>query len=446
MRCLPPCNQGAELKTISCCILVGFNTAQFDRYFVPEYLHRNLKYWYTPDIFEAQGFGDNASVTVWQNIANICYQGHWSSDCSQSKILNSSTLSPEVLTQRIASQKPVYKRKALNGFGVVKFSRTAHDGSAGQFLQIESNSSSSIAGFSAGSNPFQTENGFTIFLVVRTVQGASDSGVFGILNLVTDQNNLKGLSIFKSAVSCLNNSSLSGFDCSGSNCKVCAAGANTTTFGTFNAIFGSRPTIEDNSCTSVCTAGCDPANPPQACKSLWGPSYSQSLQEADNWHVLTLSAYQGTFSGYIDGSHASTQPPMKVANEISAAISLMRIGLMDNGTSSAAGFASMELAEMMVYDSHLTVQEMDRIGNYLANKFGLRTFRLNYDVGSSTRSAAVSKGCGCTVPGALWSPLCNTLFGMAIIKCITSISTHLIFVTQARTACRECRWDRLRLC
>jgi hypothetical protein len=39
---------------------------------------------------------------------------------------------------------------------------------------------------------------------------------------------------------------------------------------------------------------------------------------------------------------------------------------------------------------------MDRIGNYLALKFGLSLFRINADVGSITRTAAVSKGCGCS--------------------------------------------------
>ncbi len=65
----------------------------------------------------------------------------------------------------------------------------------------------------------------------------------------------------------------------------------------------------------------------------------------------------------------------------------------------------MDLAEMMVYDARLTVQEMDREGNYLASSFGLPGFRLDHDVGSPTRSAAAlattrraaSKACGCTV-------------------------------------------------
>ena len=43
----------------------------------------------------------------------------------------------------------------------------------------------------------------------------------------------------------------------------------------------------------------------------------------------------------------------------------------------------------------LSVQEMDRLGNYLATKFGLSSFRLNDDVRSSTRSVSISKMPGC---------------------------------------------------
>ena len=326
--------------------------------------------------------------------------------------MNSSTLSPEVLAQRVAQNAPTYKKGILNGYGVVRFVRGSNDGSSGQFLQIESNSTSRVSGFSPGSNPFQTNKGFTIFLVVRTVQSNADTGVFGILNLVTNQNTLQGLSIYKQSVTCLNGSGLSGLSCAGVACSVCAEGANTTTFGAVNAVFGSIPTIDDNSCASQCSAGCNSTSPPLACTSLWGPSYSRNLQDADDWHILTLSVYGGKLFGYIDGNHASLQPPLLVTGDTSAPISQMRLGLMDGGNSAAHGFASMDLAEMMIYDSRLTVQEMDRIGNYLAVKFNLRSFRLNYDVGSPTRSAAVSKGCGCTLPGSLWSPPCNTALGM----------------------------------
>ena len=69
----------------------------------------------------------------------------------------------------------------------------------------------------------------------------------------------------------------------------------------------------------------------------------------------------------------------------------------------------MDIAELMIYDAALTQQEMDRIGNYLALKFGISTFRINTDVGSVTRSAAVSKNCGCS-GGPPWV-VCNASLG-----------------------------------
>jgi hypothetical protein len=52
---------------------------------------------------------------------------------------------------------------------------------------------------------------------------------------------------------------------------------------------------------------------------------------------------------------------------------------------------------------------MDRIGNYLALKYDLNAFRVNSDVGSTTRTAAVSKNCGCS-GGPPWIP-CSTTMG-----------------------------------
>jgi hypothetical protein len=380
------------------------------RYLTPDYLHRNLRFWYTPDTLESQNVNDAAPLTSWRNIANICYPGHWSADCTQDKISNITNLAPEILIQRDPTQRPIFRKNVLNGFGAVRFSRTSNNGSAGQFMQIETDATSNITGFSVASNPFQTRKGFTIFMVVRTVQSSVDTGIFGILNLASSESSLRGLSIFKKAVTCLNGSGLAGLNCFGTVCNSCANGANTSTFGTLNAVFGSSPTEDDNSCSEHCSAGCDPANPPLPCRNLWGPSSSQNLQDSDSWHVLTLSVFKGNFAGFVDGYHASSIPPLQ-ASDVATAISRMQLGLMANATSGINGFATMDVAEMMIYNSRLTVQEMDRVGNYLSVKFNLRSFRLNYDVGSPTRSVAISKGCGCTGPSMLWLPSCNTAAG-----------------------------------
>ena len=73
------------------------------------------------------------------------------------------------------------------------------------------------------------------------------------------------------------------------------------------------------------------------------------------------------------------------------------------------GFGNVDIAELMIYDAALTQQEMDRIGNYLALKFAISSFRIDSDVGSVTRSAAVSKNCGCS-GGPPWGA-CNPTFG-----------------------------------
>ncbi|KAJ1480988.1 hypothetical protein T484DRAFT_1808997, partial [Baffinella frigidus] len=58
-------------------------------------------------------------------------------------------------------------------------------------------------------------------------------------------------------------------------------------------------------------------------------------------------------------------------------------------------FASMDMAEMLIYDKSLTATEMDRVGNYLANKYDIRSFRVNRNVRSLWRSAAVAQSPGC---------------------------------------------------
>lgn len=90
-----------------------------------------------------------------------------------------------------------------------------------------------------------------------------------------------------------------------------------------------------------------------------------------------------------------------------ATIAQMRLGLYDQANEANSGFGNVDIAELMIYDAALTLQEIDRIGYYLGLKFGIQAFRLNADVGSIYRTAAVSKNCGCST-GPPWITCDNT--------------------------------------
>ncbi|KAJ1480770.1 hypothetical protein T484DRAFT_1809543 [Baffinella frigidus] len=119
-------------------------------------------------------------------------------------------------------------------------------------------------------------------------------------------------------------------------------------------------------------ATCDLRAPPAACLSAWG-ARTQNLQDAESFHVIALNADDVTLNGYIDGYHASGTPPLSVTATAAAAITQLRLGMVDQGDESNSGFGSVDVAEMMVYDTALTNQEMDRIGNYLSTKFNLKS-------------------------------------------------------------------------
>ena len=231
-------------------------------------------------------------------------------------------------------------------------------------------------------NPLTSNtNSYTIMMVVRVNQAIADTGDHGILNLAlaTSDATLKGLSVFVPSVTCLSGEGLEGLGCSGTTCTACNSGKYTT-FGTFSALFGSTPTADDNSCNSVCSAGCDVDSPPAGCLSTWGPTNYQVYHGADAWHTITIRVSGGTMNTYIDGHVASSTAPLTVTGETAAAIEQLRIGLKDAANSASAGFGSIDVAEILVYDQALTLQEMDRLGNYLSVKFALRGYRLNTDV------------------------------------------------------------------
>ena len=324
-----------------------------------------------------------------------------------SKKLSGENMAAEVLKQSSAGSQPTYQKSVINNRGAVRFARSAVDGTAGDFLQMETTAGSGAAGFST--NPFAA-NAYTIFLVARTRPGNTDTGQQGILNLakVASDTTNDGLSIYKDSVVCLNSGGEPGLGCSGTTCTRCGA-SQYTAFGALSAQFGESFVADDNSCSSSCAAGCSLASPLSACKTLWGPASSQNFQDPDEWRIIALQA-DGTFlKGYLDGYHASSVPPISVTAAAAATIAQLRLGVVDQADETNSGFGNVDIAEIMIYDAALTQQEMDRIGNYLSLKFGLSAFRVNADVGSVTRTAAVSKNCGCS-GGPPWIS-CDTTKG-----------------------------------
>ena len=61
-------------------------------------------------------------------------------------------------------------------------------------------------------------------------------------------------------------------------------------------------------------------------------------------------------------------------------------------------FASMDVAEILMYQDLLTPEEMDRVGGYLADKFGIDGYVVNDDVRSPYRTRAVERSAGSCGP------------------------------------------------
>jgi hypothetical protein len=65
----------------------------------------------------------------------------------------------ETLMQPNPASQPIYKKNALNGRGVVRFSRGDQNGHSGQKLEIYANSTTTVKGFvSNNTNPFTSSN------------------------------------------------------------------------------------------------------------------------------------------------------------------------------------------------------------------------------------------------------------------------------------------------
>eukprot|EP00286_Rhodomonas_abbreviata_P018119 CAMPEP_0181305178 /NCGR_PEP_ID=MMETSP1101-20121128/9575_1 /TAXON_ID=46948 /ORGANISM="Rhodomonas abbreviata, Strain Caron Lab Isolate" /LENGTH=1380 /DNA_ID=CAMNT_0023411045 /DNA_START=444 /DNA_END=4586 /DNA_ORIENTATION=+ len=161
----------------------------------------------------------------------------------------------------------------------------------------------------------------------------------------------------------------------------------------------------DPGCDSECYSGCDPTAAQygnSSCVKKWGSR--RQLQDPDSaWRVVSVLVSGGTAKVYVDGVHdgcesadgCSIVPPVDISGATPVTLESLRIGLMSAAGATDQAFASMDLAELLVYNTALSSQELDRIGNYLAKKYKVDNFEVNSNIRSSTRSSAVSRHAGC---------------------------------------------------
>ncbi|MGB1591803.1 MAG: IPT/TIG domain-containing protein, partial [Promethearchaeia archaeon] len=152
---------------------------------------------------------------------------------------------------------------------------------------------------------------------------------------------------------------------------------------------------------------------------------ARTLQDPDkDFRIVTIRVKTSATANkidtkvYIDGLHDGCEKadgctltaPIELTGGTPVDLEHLRLGMMaaapaDNtasatATSVLAGaianhFANVDIAEMLIYKTALSVEEMDRIGNYLSVKFNLPGFKANDFLRSPTRSMAVSAKWGC---------------------------------------------------
>ena len=260
---------------------------------------------------------------------------------------------------------------------------------------------------------------FTLFLVAKTFSHPGDRYFHGLLNIIssTPADQWKGLSVYKNSATCVRGQSP---DCS----------SGFTSFSALNMVHGADAKQVFTDCSQHCgrqacsltgeqllknpDCACHPYHIHEGCAESLGPEGARHLQDPDaEWRLISIRSRDrgalGAFvEGFIDGFHASPQPPFVFRNTRFEQMEQMRIGLMDQAGSAQMNFLNGDIAELLIYNKALTTPEMDRIANYLKNKYNLNGVRLTDDILSPMRSVSVSKAPGCGGNTALSSVCTNT--------------------------------------
>mmetsp|Transcript_52386 Transcript_52386/g.128028 ORF Transcript_52386/g.128028 Transcript_52386/m.128028 type:complete len:1027 (-) Transcript_52386:827-3907(-) len=197
---------------------------------VPDSTHPDLAFWYTPDALERDNIGDGARVAEWPNIANICHDKHdervrtaplgtnFNDLCTRAKVANAQAVRGgnnvyvAKLGQAAALSQPIYKKRIVNGHGVVRFTRRDAYGSSGQFLEITQRCTDYTCATASSSPGWGADTtlgfggmskGITAFMVVRTTQSTSDVNPMGILHFNENGNNKQGAAIYATETRCI---------------------------------------------------------------------------------------------------------------------------------------------------------------------------------------------------------------------------------------------------
>jgi hypothetical protein len=273
--------------------------------------------------------------------------------------------------------------------GALRFSRRTNSAEVGNELRMYARTRSQKEGFTT--NPFNGSSPgpagrYTIFMVSRTRQLPGDTGSHPLLHLSSPGG--PGLTLNQRSVECIEakGGGATGSVCQGRvACPRCTEGAYGT-MGTYSLIFGSSE--DDNSCASQCAnasvlvsanitvveqrtknTGCAQSRPPPSCLAAQGADHT--LHFARDWKVIALRVDGGEVRGYLNGAHAMHPPPLHVTAAAPDIVGLGFGAATMGGGGGAETYGNVDLAELLLYDDALSPQEMDRIGFYLAVKFGI---------------------------------------------------------------------------
>jgi len=192
---------------------------------VPDSTHPDLAFWWTPEAFERDGMADGASVTEWPNVANICHDKHvervggGANDiCVTAKVQNTQTIAKgntvnvAKLGQNDATKRPIYKKKIANGHGVVRFTRSAVDGTAGTFMELDQRCTTSACTAASTTEGWAADtvydaaivaNGMTVISVVKMSQSATDRNNMGVLHLNANTADKTGFALYATEAKCI---------------------------------------------------------------------------------------------------------------------------------------------------------------------------------------------------------------------------------------------------